>query len=139
MGAGEEKIRLVRDVYDGIRVHPIAVHIPTGALPAAILFLIAGLATGHESLTLCAYPLLGFVVLALPVAFASGIYDWKHRFGGRKVPVFYWKIALSAITLALGIASLLIRYLTRGSAAGEGSAIRSSSLARVTGSERTRA
>jgi uncharacterized membrane protein len=116
--AEEEKVRLLRDVYDSIRVHPIAVHTPAGALPAAILLLVAGLAAGSESVTRCAYLLLGLVVLALPISFASGVYEWRRRFGGRKVAVFYWKMALSALTLALGIASLVIHFWTRGLEAG---------------------
>jgi uncharacterized membrane protein len=116
---GEGKRRFLSDVYESARVHPISVHVPNGALPAALLFFYLGLATGDPALERCSVLLLGLVVIVLPISLASGVYEWKRRFARRKVGIFYWKITLATLTLAAGLSGGFLRALTPEGGTGQ--------------------
>jgi uncharacterized membrane protein len=106
---GRGKARFVRDVWDTFLLHPVAAHTPNGALPAAVLFLVLAFLWREPSLERAAFYLLVLVLGAVPVSAASGARDWKRRYGGRRVPVFRWKLALSGALFALCAAAVALR------------------------------
>ncbi len=106
---GRGKLRFLQDLWDTFLLHAVVAHLPNGALPAAALFLFLALATGEEGLERAALYLLVLVIATVPLSAASGVRDWKRRYGGRRVPVFPRKIALSAALFALLLAALALR------------------------------
>ena len=82
--------------------HPIAVHIPNGVLPVAVLFLLAGMITGSDTLIQASFFNAAVVLLAMPAVVYAGWVDWQNRFGGNMTSVFKTKIICAAIvTLTL--------------------------------------
>lgn len=82
--------------------HPIAVHIPNGVLPVAVLFLLTGMIVGSDAFIKAAFFNAVVVLLAMPVVVYAGWVDWQHRFGGNMTSVFKTKIICAAIvTLTL--------------------------------------
>jgi hypothetical protein len=106
---GHAKARFVRDVYDTFLFHAVIAHVPNGLLPAGALFLTAALLTGNAHFERTAFHLVALTVLSVPLSALSGVRDWKRRYGGRKVPVFYRKMALSAALFALGLVAVGLR------------------------------
>ncbi len=82
--------------------HPIAVHIPNGVLPVAVLFLLAGMIVGSGTFIQASFFNAVVVLLAMPVVIYAGYVDWQHRFGGNMSSVFKIKMICAAIvTVAL--------------------------------------
>ncbi len=107
-------LRLARDMVDAFLVHPVAAHVPNGAFPVAVLFLLLADLTGRASLEQAAFLLLVLTVFVIPVSMVSGVRDWKLRYGGRKAPIFRWKIVLSTVLLNTGAFAVLLRLLLPG-------------------------
>lgn len=106
---GRGKLRFLRDLWDTFLLHAVVAHLPNGALPAAVLFLALALATGEAGLEQACFYVLLLVAATVPLSAASGVRDWKRRYGGRRVPVFPRKLALSALLLALLLGALALR------------------------------
>lgn len=108
---GRGKGRFFRSLLKSLtdHVHPIVVHLPNGALPAGILFLYLALLTGSRDLERAAFFILVLVLVSTPVAGVTGYFDWKGRYGGRKVPIFHRKIGLAAGLFALELAGVVLR------------------------------
>lgn len=100
---------LFGDLLGSAVPHAIAAHFPNGLLPTALAFL--GLAwlgiSGWPFEAVCA-SLLAVTALTVPATFVTGLLDWRHRFGGRMLPIFRWKIGLG-LTL-IGLSALTVGY-----------------------------
>lgn len=84
--------------------HPIAVHIPNGLLPVSVLFtLLAVLLESASFATAARYNII-IVCLSMPVVVATGLIDWKNRFGGRITPVFLVKMICAGVVTLLSLA-----------------------------------
>jgi len=110
---GQGKIRFLGDLLNSLRshIHPILVHVPNGALPVGAAFLYLALLTGSADLERAAFFVLVAILLATPIAGVTGFADWKRRYGGRKVPVFYRKIGLAAALFVLTATAVALRGL----------------------------
>lgn len=120
---GRGKRRFLEDVFKSLwsHTHPILVHVPNGATPVAAAFLYLALLLSNRDLEQAAFYVLVMAFLATPVTAATGILDWKRRYGGRKVPVFYRKMGLAAGLFTLTGAAAVLRGLNPGLAGGGGS------------------
>lgn len=105
-----EKLNLLRDLYDTFQMHPVAAHFPNGLVPTAALCLLLALLTGSACIEQAVFLLLAVVLAAVPVSLASGIYDWRSRFGGEKAMIFYKKIALALLLFSLALAVLGLHH-----------------------------
>lgn len=96
-----------------LHLHPILAHFPNGLMPVVWLFLLLAWWLGRPALEEAAVWLVGIVTLVAPLSLATGIYDWRTRFGGEKAPIFTRKIVLAVALLVLGALALALR-LTGG-------------------------
>ncbi len=117
----KQRFDLLRDKMVELHAHPIAVHIPNGLLPVAVLFLILSMLFGCPSLSTASFYNLIVVALAMPVVLFSGYNDWQRRFGGNMTPVFMIKIVCGAVIAAGSFILVLWRLLNPAvTAAGSG-------------------
>ena len=105
----EPQIGLLQEMIQVFQPHAVAAHFPNALLPTAVLFLIVALVLGESSFELAAFYLLVVVLLAAPVTMASGMYDWKTKFGGQKAAIFKRKIALATTLIILAIITVALR------------------------------
>jgi rubredoxin len=89
------------------RTHAIAVHIPNGVLPIAVLFLLVGLLLGPPMLGIAAHYNVLVVLLAMPVVVLTGIIDWKAHYGGVLTRVFIAKLVCAAVVLLVSLLAVL--------------------------------
>ncbi len=117
----QQRFDLLRDKMVELHAHPIAVHIPNGLLPVAVLFLLLSMLFGCPSLSTASFYNLIVVALAMPVVLFSGYNDWQRRFGGTMTPVFMIKIVCGAVIAAGSFILVLWRLLNPTvTAAGSG-------------------
>jgi rubredoxin len=109
-----QPLNLLRDLYDTFRLHPVAAHFPNALVPVAAVLLGAALAGGDGCLEGAVFQLLAFVLGVVPVSIASGIYDWRTRFGGERAPIFFKKLALALLLLLLLAGALALQRLHPG-------------------------
>lgn len=92
-------------LIERLHAHPVTAHFPNGSLPLSLLFWIAFLVLGDDSLERTSFYLLLISAAVAPVTFLTGLSDASHRFGGIGTGVFpekiRWGIALSVIGLGL--------------------------------------
>ena len=80
-------------------IHPIAVHIPNGVAPAAVIFIALATFFQLEGFALAAFYNMAFVLLAMPLVLFSGYVDWQKRFGGNLTSIFWIKIVCGFVVL----------------------------------------
>jgi uncharacterized membrane protein len=80
-------------------IHPIAVHIPNGVAPAAVIFIALATFFQLENFALAAFYNMAFVLLAMPLVLFSGYVDWQRRFGGNLTSIFWIKIICGFVVL----------------------------------------
>lgn len=108
---GRGKVRFLVDLARsfGDHVHPLLAHLPNGAMPAGLLFLYLAAVSGNAHLERAAFYVLVLVTVAIPFTAATGYRDWKRRYGGRKVPIFYRKMGLAAGLFVVAAAAAVLR------------------------------
>lgn len=93
------RLEWVLDKMVDLHAHPIAVHIPNGVLPMAVIFLLLGILFDSHSLSMVAFYNLIFIALAMPIVLFSGYNDWQRRFGGHLTNVFLTKMICGGVVL----------------------------------------
>ncbi len=83
--------------------HPIAVHVPNGVVPMAVLFYFIGAVFKQQSFAWAALASLVFVVLAMPAVLYSGYVDWQLRYKGHLTRVIRNKIIAGFVVFGIGI------------------------------------
>jgi len=79
--------------------HPIAVHIPNGVLPLAVLFTFFAIVFKSESFAAAARINMLFVFLSMPVVIFTGLVDWVNQYKGRMTKVFRVKMVCAIIVI----------------------------------------
>jgi uncharacterized membrane protein len=102
---------LPRDLADSFILHAVAAHFPNGLIPAAVLFLFLCFLSRSLRFEETAYLLLLLVLVVIPLSLASGIYDWRKRYGGVRAGIFYKKIVLAVLLFILTSGAAGLRYL----------------------------
>jgi len=91
----------IADMLTKFHGHPIAVHIPNGLLPVCVLFTLLAIMFDSASLAVAAKLNTIFVCISMPIVIATGVVDWKNRFGGIVTNYFKVKITCAAIVTLL--------------------------------------
>ncbi len=87
------------DLISKHHIHPIAVHIPNGVAPAAVIFIALAIFFQLENFALAAFYNMAFVLLAMPLVLFSGYVDWQKRFDGKLTGIFWTKIVCGFVVL----------------------------------------
>ena len=101
---------LFREMLDVFVPHAVAAHFPNALIPTLALFLVLFLVSGQASLDSAAYFLLLVVFPAVPITFATGVYDWKTLHAGARAPIFRRKIILASLLLVLTSLAVFWRW-----------------------------
>ncbi len=83
--------------------HPIAVHIPNGALPMTFVFALLALLFGSPALEVAAICNMAFILLAMPAVLYTGYVSWQHKYNGARTDVFLTKIVCGALVTVLAL------------------------------------
>jgi rubrerythrin/uncharacterized membrane protein len=91
--------------------HPIAVHIPNGVLPIAVVMVLLAALFDAPTLGRAGFYNMVFILLSMPVVLFTGYLHWQYKFGGHMTTLFKSKIisgaVVSLIALLLVIWALL--------------------------------
>jgi len=90
-------------------LHAIAAHFSNGLIPVAVLYLLLAIPSGNMFFEHTVKHIIIITLLAIPVSFASGIYDWKTKYRAPKPPLFMKKIRLSIVLFVLCFAGVGLR------------------------------
>ncbi|MBI5815193.1 MAG: hypothetical protein HZB29_06240 [Nitrospinae bacterium] len=95
-----------------IHIHHIGSHFTSAMFPVASLLLTIYVINGDRFYEVSAFHCVIAGLLAAPVTYFSGAYDWKTRFSGRRTRIFDHKLIFGVIfmALALGIVSIRIAW-----------------------------
>lgn len=100
----------IDDLQRTFILHAVITHFVNGLVPVAVFFLLLALARG-DGFALTAFHLVAFAAAMAPVAFLSGIRDWRRKFHGASSPVFLYKIRLSLVLMLLCAAALTLHLV----------------------------
>jgi uncharacterized membrane protein len=100
----------LKDIYNSLVFHAAAAHFPNGMVPAIQIFLILAVFTGDRCCEHAVFYLLLFALGVIPVSFASGFRDWRKKYRGVRVPIFYKKMVLAGVLFILGTTAAIIRF-----------------------------
>lgn len=107
---GKAEIPAKKTFYDTLtdlmvkhHLHPIAVHVPNGVVPAVVLFVVLGMLFTSAGLFQAAYYNMIFVVLALPVVLYSGVNEWRKKYNSGRTPIFIAKFISAAVVTVCAV------------------------------------
>ncbi len=83
--------------------HPIAVHFTNALFPVAFFFLVLYLIFRLESFRYTYFYILALATISSPIAYFTGIVDWKQRYKGAKTSTFVKKIRSGIALIVVGI------------------------------------
>ena len=93
----------ITDLMVKHHLHPIAVHVPNGVVPAVVLFVLLGMLFSSAGLFQAAYYNMIFVVLALPVVLYSGVNEWRKKYNSGKTSIFIAKFISAAVVTVCAV------------------------------------
>lgn len=100
---------LIKEIKKSFLFHAVAAHFSNGLIPVAVLYLMLAIPTGNIYFEHTVEHLIVIVLMAVPVSFFSGIYDWKTKYRAAKAPIFIKKIRLSGLLFVLCASAVGIR------------------------------
>ena len=86
-----------------LQLHPIAVHFTIALFPVALFFLILYLIFHLDSYRDTYFYILALATVSSPIAYITGIVDWKKRYKGTKTSTFVRKIRSGIVLIIVGI------------------------------------
>jgi uncharacterized membrane protein len=86
-----------------IQFHPIAVHFTNALFPVALFFLILYLVFRLDSFRYTYFYILALATISSPIAYLTGIVDWKQKYKGAKTSTFVKKIRSGIVLIIVGI------------------------------------
>lgn len=103
------KVSLIKEMMQTFQPHAVAAHFPNALLPTSALFIAIAFLFGDGSFETASFYLLVIVLLTAPATLASGLYDWKTKFGGQKAAIFRNKIILAVTLILLALVTVGLR------------------------------
>ncbi len=100
-------------------LHPIAVHIPNGVLPMAVIFMVLTVIFNFQSFELTSFYSLAFVLSIMPVVVITGYLEWQMRYNGVRSLLFITKIFSALVVLGTVSTLVIWRLIDPGVAAPE--------------------
>ncbi|RJP46265.1 MAG: rubredoxin [Desulfobacteraceae bacterium] len=107
MPAPKTLYNTITDLMVKHHLHPIAVHVPNGVVPAVVLFVLLGMLFTSAGLFQAAYYNMIFVVLALPVVLYSGVNEWRKKYNSGKTSIFIAKFISAAVVAVCAVIIVL--------------------------------
>ena len=103
----KERLIILRDISNRIGVidihtHSICIHFTNGLYPVAILFMFLFLLSGKVSFHQTYYYIMLIATFSVPFSYLTGILEWKKRYRGAMIPIFYAKIRYGMVIFVLG-------------------------------------
>jgi len=97
-----------------LHLHPIAVHMPNGILPIAVIFLAISIFLNIKAFEPAAFYNLVAVLITMPLVVLTGVTEWKNRYNGAKTFVFFMKIFCASIVTVSLIILVAWRFFEPG-------------------------
>jgi len=85
-----------------ILLHPIAVHFTNALFPVAFFFLVLYFLFHNDSFRQTYFYILVLATISSPIAYLTGIIDWKQKYKGTMTSVFSKKIRSGIGLMAVG-------------------------------------
>jgi len=114
IGAFKKKCStLLRKVVEkDYHIHSMFIHFTNALYPVAILFMVLFLLSGKVSFFDTYYYLMILATFSVPISYLTGIIEWRKRYQGVLIPIFYAKIKYGLLLFAIGGCSTLWLYLS---------------------------
>ena len=94
-----------------IHLHHIATHFTNGLFPVSSVLLTMFLINNDPTFESASFYCLVFGTCAIPIAYATGFYDWRTRFQGRRTQIFDHKSVLGVIFFVVAIGEIVLRTM----------------------------
>jgi uncharacterized membrane protein len=94
-----------------IHVHHMGSHFTSALFPVSSVLLTLFVITGNSNMESAAFYCMVFGLLAIPVTYVSGAYDWKTRFSGRRTRIFDHKLVFGVIFMTIAMGLLVVRIV----------------------------
>jgi len=100
----KDKLLVIQDLIrkNDVHVHSICIHFTNGLYPVAILFMFLFLLSGKVSFHQTYYYIMLIATFSVPFSYLTGILEWKKRYRGAMIPIFYAKIRYGMVIFVLG-------------------------------------
>lgn len=83
-------------------IHSISIHFTNALYPVAVLFMFLFLLSGKVSFHDTYYYLMVLATISAPLSYLTGILEWRKRYQGVLIPIFYAKIKYGLVLFVIG-------------------------------------
>jgi len=102
-----EKIR-----RNEIHLHSIFIHFTNALYPVAILFMFLFLLFGNDAFRRTYFYIMVIATCSVPVSYLTGILQWRRKFQGVMIKIFYDKIRFGVLIFVIGLVCTLWYYFS---------------------------
>lgn len=95
-----------------IHIHTMSIHFTNALYPVAIVFMFLFLLFGKASFHQAYFYIMVLATLSVPFAYLTGIFEWKRRHQGARIPIFIAKIRYGLLVWIIGGSCTIWRYLS---------------------------
>ncbi|PIE63099.1 MAG: rubredoxin [Desulfobacter postgatei] len=100
-------LKKASDLMLKYHAHPMAVHLPNGVIPVAVLLFILAFFSGSDLLVKAGFINLIFVLISLPLVGLTGFLEWKNKYNQARTTIFKIKIAASTVCATCCVTSII--------------------------------
>ncbi|MFQ5441179.1 MAG: DUF2231 domain-containing protein [Thermodesulfobacteriota bacterium] len=95
-----------------IHIHSIFIHFTNALYPVAILFMFLFLFFGNDAFRKTYFYIMVIATCSVPVSYLTGILQWRRKFQGVMIKIFYAKIRFGVVIFIIGLACTLWYYFS---------------------------
>jgi len=95
-----------------IHFHSMLIHFTNGLYPIAIFFMLLFLVTGKNSFKETYFYIITLATLSVPFSYLTGILQWRKKFQGMMIQIFYIKLRYGMLVFLLGASATIWNYFS---------------------------
>ncbi len=95
-----------------IHYHSLLIHFTNGLYPVAIFFMLLYLVSGKDSFRHTYFYIITLATLSVPFSYITGILQWRKKFQGMMIEIFYTKIRYGVLMFLLGAGATIWNFFS---------------------------
>jgi len=95
-----------------LHYHSMLIHFTNGLYPIAILFMLLYLIFGKDSFRATYFYIISLATLSVPFSYLTGILQWRKKFQGMMIQIFYIKLRYGMLVFLLGASATIWNFFS---------------------------
>ncbi len=95
-----------------LHFHSMLIHFTNGLYPIAIFFMLLYFVSGKDSFRQTYFYIITLATISVPFSYLTGILQWRKKFQGMMIQIFYIKLRYGMLVFLLGACATIWNYFS---------------------------